>query len=650
MKQIVCLVVLVFTWAAGTGKNPQLILRIESPGKKTSISVVLKHLPDNRENAGSLFFRVDCLGKRAVNDSPLGITRDDAAFVTGLQLVSRPEVKQIEETYRLFAGKCSTVHNHAAESVLRFKNSGGRQLEVVLRAYDDGVAFRYRFPESDAGIFRVLDENTAFSVPGSGKAWIHPYDFNSRKKPSYEQPCEKEIPVGSPSPNEWGWAYPMLFNINGLWMMITEAVMDGTWCGTHLQMTTEGAYKVTLAEKDEVVLPDDPAPVHSLPWSSPWRVIMVGDNPATIVESNIVQNLNEPCRMNDTGWIKPGRASWSWWSEGGSPRNYAKLTEYVDFTARMGWEYLLVDAGWPEMKGGTIEEVIRYANSRNVGIWLWYHSGAGVPKDSVSVRNLMSVPEARRAEFSRLRALGVKGVKVDFFDTDKQGVVKLYKEILGDAAENQILVNFHGASLPRGMERTYPNLLTVEAVRGAEGLGRQERCDEAPAFNTILPFTRNVVGPMDYTPVTFSNKVRQGTEALQHTSYAFQLALSVIFQSGIQDFADNYRSYEALPELPLEFLKKVPAGWDETRLVAGYPGDFVVMARRKGSTWYVAGINGKDELRNLIFTLPFKTGNKKLNLITDGDERTSFSRVTLPASAALSVKVLPYGGFAGTLE
>jgi hypothetical protein len=378
----------------------------------------------------------------------------------------------------------------------------------------------------------------------------------------------------------------------------------------------------------------------------------VGEELATIVETNMVQSLNEPCALKDVNWIKPGRCSWSWWSDGGSPRSYEKQIKYVDFTAQMGWEYMLIDAGWPEMKGGTVEEVINYANKKKVGVWLWYYSGAGIANDAVTVRNVMAIPAEREKEFAKLQKWGVKGVKVDFFDTDKQGVVKLYKEILRDAARHHVLVNFHGASLPRGLERTYPNLMTTEAIKGAEGLGMQDRCDKAPGFNAVVPFTRNVVGSMDYTPVTFSNKIRQGVEAFRRTTVAHQLALAVVFESGVQNFADKAESYSALPEKPLQFMKSVPTAWDESRLVAGYPGDYAVFARRSGNTWYLAGINGKAEERTITIKLPFLPAAVELDCIVDGTDINQFGYETIKRDKdnSFTIRMAGNGGFASILR
>ena len=652
MKKLIVVLALI-TGLASPGFSRPLKgkFTLQSPDKKITVTLTNNEIVDGK-SAVKLSYSISCNGKQAIQPSTLGIDRADQQFSENLEFVSASPVKRIDERYSLKAGKRLAIHNLANEQVFTFQNRNKEQVELIFRAYNDGVAFRYCFPGQSTTPRKVLGEATTFAVPDGGKAWIHPYDWNSRLKPSYEQYCENEIPVGSGSPNPKGWAYPMLFHTNELWMMITEAVLDGTYCGTHIQTTDTKKYKVVFAEKEEVILPDDPEPVSTLPWSTPWRVIVVAEDLARIVETNMVQNLNEPCALKDISWIKPGRASWSWWSDGGSPRSYEKQLKYVDFTAEMGWEYMLIDAGWPEMKGGTVEEVINYATKKGVGVWLWYYSGSSLRKDTVTIRNVMSISSERKKEFAKLEKWGVKGVKVDFFDSDKQGVVKLYKEILQDAAEHHVLVNFHGASLPRGLERTYPNLMTTEAIKGAEGFGMQERCDRAASFNATIPFTRNVVGSMDYTPVTFSNKIRQGVEAFRRTTMAHQLALAVVFESGVQNFADKAESYQALPEKPLQFMKSVPTVWDETRLVAGYPGDFVVMARRSGNSWYLAGINGKAEAKSITIKLPFLPSVKQLDCIVDGPDLNSFGYklITKDSQNNFTVKLQANGGFAAVIN
>lgn len=621
---------------------------VSSPDGNVTITVLNQKGTDGEGKA--LSYYVTFQGKEVIQSSPLGLNREDQQFSEDLRFISEKEPLLIDQKYALKAGKQLECHDHAYEQVLTFKNEKGSQVQLILRAYNDGVAFCYRFPEKSDELHKIMDEKTGFQLATQGKAWIHPYDWNSRLKPSYEQYCKNEIPIGTDSPYKQGWAYPMLFNTNDSWVMITEAGMDGTYCATHIHSTKEGLYKVHFAEKEEVIIPDDPEPVSVLPWTTPWRVIIVGNELADIVSTTLVQNLNPPCAVADVSWIKPGRSSWSWWSNGGSVRDYKTQIAYVDFTAKMGWEYMLIDAGWQNMQGGTMEDVVRYANTKNVGVWLWYHSGAGMQKDTINLRNAMSVPEARRAEFKRIKELGVKGVKIDFFDTDKQAIVKLYKEILEDAAEHHILINFHGASLPRGLERTYPHLMTTEAIKGAEGFGRQDPCDRAAWHNTTVPFTRNVVGSMDYTPVTFSDKVRQGVPAKNKTTYAHQLALSVVFESGVQNFADKRESYESLPETPMNFMKNIPTAWDETKLIDGYPGDYVIMGRRKGNIWYIGGINGKEENRKLTVDLSFLPKGKTVRLITDGKERTMFAIDEAKTDTPLSIEVLPNGGFTAVIE
>lgn len=622
-----------------------------SPWKLTSpdgkITVKLNIGPSAIEK---LLYTVSLNGKMVLQPSPLGIDREDQQFGPDLTFVSSTEPALIDEHYQLKSGKRLLCRNYANERLLTFRNAAGKEVQLIWRAYNDGIAFRYRFAEQDTKLYKVIKEHTGFRLPTDGRAWIHPYDWNSRLKPSYEQYCQSNIAIGTDSPNPKGWAYPMLAKTGSAWIMITEAVLDGTYCATHLQSTGDGLYTVNFAEEEEVALAGSPEPTSSMPWQTPWRVIVLGDSLSDIVETNMVQHLNPPSVVANDAWIQPGRASWSWWSNGGSPKVFSVQKQYVDFSADMGWEYILIDAGWPLMTGGTMEDVVHYARSKGIGVWLWYHSGSGQPMDTLNYRNLMSDQHARRTEFARLQKLGVKGIKVDFFDSDKQGVVKRYPEILADAAKYEIMVNFHGATLPRGLERTYPNLMTTEAIKGAEGFGRQESCDRAPAHNATIPFTRNVVGSMDYTPVTFSNKIRQGVEAFNRTSFAHQLALAVVFESGVQCFADKSESNAALPEAPRNFLKHVPTAWDETKLLDGFPGDFVIMARRKGDTWYIAGINGKNEKCSFSFSLPFIRGHKTLEIIKDGSERTSFAMDKLESDGKIQVDVLPYGGFTATVK
>ena len=614
---------------------------LSSPDKKVTLTV-------KKENNGTLSYTVYCGKNIAIEPSRLGLIMDEKSIGDNAEFISESKSKEIKVNYSLKVGKQLSTTDHCMEKTLSFKDKSGLTFDIVMRAYNDGAAFRYAFTGKDNKIHTIQNELTEFAVPTNGKAWIFPYMLNDRQRTCYEEYAECEIPIRSKALSKQGWAFPMLFNTNGLWMLITEAEIDGNYPATHVDNSgKDNAYKIRFPEKEEAVYPNDKSePASTLPWKSPWRSIIVGKDLNTIFSSQMVTHLNPRSVIEDQSWIKAGRSSWSWWSEK-KPRSYKRQTKYADLSKEMTWEYILVDDGWTEMKdGGTMEDVVKYANNSGVNVWLWYASGAGKESDPAMI---MIDPDLRKKEMKRISQLGVKGVKIDFFDTDKQRVMKLYIDILKDAIDNRLMVNFHGSTLPRGLERTYPNLMSMEAVKGAENLGRQEQCDAAPAHNTVLPFTRNVVGPMDYTPVTFSikNPKRNG---VPRTSYAHQVALSVVFESGFQCFADKEQVYHSLPDKPKEFLKKVPCAWDESRLVSGYPGDHVIVLRRKGDQWYIAGISGKREKRKLSFTLPDEFRNKKLVLITDGANGTSFGNKTITVNGTVTVDLLEDGGFAGILQ
>lgn len=607
---------------------------VASPDKKIKVTI--------SATDGRLHYTVAYDKKVAIESSTLGIVRDDQEFSNKLKFISKTE-SVIDENYTLKVGKHLECKSKANEVTLTFENASGEEMNLLFRAYNNGMAFRYHFPKKDAAPKKIMKEETGFAINAKAKAWIQPYDMNIRKKPCYEAFYENGITVGSPSPNPAGWAFPALFNIDNLWVLITEAGLDETYPGTHLEdKEGKGVYTIRFPEKEEVTSDADPEPVSTLPWTTPWRAAVIGPSLSAILESTLVTDLCPPSIVDDASWVKPGRSSWSWWSDGSTPKDFEAQKRYIDFTADMSWEYVLIDAGWPQMKNGNMEDLIKYANSKNVGIVLWYHSGMGREKDTLSYANVMAFPVERKKEFQKIQAWGAKGVKVDFFDSDKQPVIQRYMDILRDAAEYKIMVNFHGSTLPRGWERTYPHLVSMESVKGAEGAGRQEFCDRAPTHNTILPFTRNVVGPMDYTPVTFTNK----REAIRRTSFAHELALAVVFESGVFHFADNMKSYESLPGAAKSFLRQVPTAWDETKFVAGVPGQYVVLARRKGNEWYIAGINGRESDQEISFDLSFLKGETEMQLVTDGENAKSFSSMAMKAlKKENKVTLPPYGGF-----
>ncbi len=662
-----------------------LRLSLAAPGRAADYPAAQKRL----------YYEVNWQGRHVLPPSPLGLvcSRDQgsltpdprsptpaltADFVDGLTFVSATGTETIDEAYTLPHGKSSRGGKRFKEKVVTFRNADGVLIQVVLRACDEGVAFRYQFPgigDQGSGVrdptpgprpltpeFTVRSEATGFRLPEGGKVWAHPYDVPGQYTPAYETYWANGVTVGTASPLKTGWAFPLLFRTedSSHWGLITEAGLDGTYCGSHL--TVKGAatrslapdprslvYRIQFPDPNEGNGVGDSQPSSTLPWVMPWRVIILGKSLETVVASTMVTDLSAPCALKDTNWIKPGRASWSWLSDHDSPQDCTKLKAFVDLAAQMGWEYSLVDANWNIMKNGTIHDLIAYANSKGVGLLLWYNSGGPHNTVTEQPRGTMDLRDVRRFEFERLRKWGIKGVKVDFLQSDKQDLMRLYLDILKDAADYQLMVDFHGCTLPRGWSRTYPNLMSMEAVRGAECYSFDRAYpQQAPVHNVIQAFTRNVVGPMDYTPVMFADN------AFPHiTSYGHELALSVVFESGLLHFADAVKPYLDLPEAPKNFLKHVPAAWDATRFLAGEPGRFVILARRKGNDWYIGGINGRDVAEEVKVPLAFLgQGRYAMTLIQDGKTPRTFdtqSQVVEPSGTA-TVSLGAYGGFAAVLH
>ena len=592
----------------------------------------------------------------AVKPSPLGIAYNNEDFSSKLTLKGFSDPTVVKDAYSLKIGKKKEIEATGNEFTVAATNANGKEIQVRFRLYDDGLAFQYLL--QGEGEATVKAESTGFAIPTDGKAWIHPYDIpREYDAPSYETPCEVEIAVGTTAPSEErdGWAFPMLFNANNVWTLITEAGTEAfNYGGTHINPECpDGLYTVCFAGETESggLERCSNLPQVQLPFATNWRVIICGKDPATLVESSLVQTLNPPTPYTDLDWIKPGIAAWSWWSARQSPRDYDLMLSFIDMAAQFGWPYHLTDGGWPDMKNGNLEKLLTYAHAKNVDLWVWYDSGVRVHyHPELFKASVMYEPESRKNEMKRLSELGVKGVKIDFFNSDKPCVLKLYEEILKDAMEARLMVNFHGCTMPRGWERTYPNLMTMEAVMGEECYDfRPAYAEQTPALNTVIPFSRNVVGPADYTPLQFSNEYRRYRRI---TTVAHELALPILIESGTTHMVDHHSSLAAAPDYVKALLSELPTTWDETKLLAGYPGKEVVLARRSGSKWYIAGINGENAAKELTISLAPLSATGALNLISDGTTMQNFTQTAVQPTEGqtVTVKMLPYGGFAATLQ
>jgi len=571
----------------------------------------------------------------------LGLVRSDQEFWQDLRLIKTSKPRVIDEAYTAVHGKRSQCRNKGNEIIVLFENAQRSLLELVIRAYDDGLAFRYRFPGGHDSLI-VKEEMTAYTVEPGTARWLE--KWNTANEGLYQAMTNDSV--------RQDWCYPALFQVPGTdkWFLIHEAGLDGTYCGSKLSNVAAGStYKITFPDPRDGRGLGASAPSIRLPWQSPWRVVIAGGL-ADIVGSTLVEDVSPPSVLPKTDWIKPGIASWNYWSHNHGTKDYQVVCAFADLAARMNWPYTLFDWEWDAMSnGGTLADAAKYALSKGVRPLIWYNSGGPHTYVMATPRDRMLTHENREMEFRKLRDLGFAGVKVDFFESEKQDMIRYYLGILADAAAAQMMVYFHGCLVPRGWSRTYPNLMTCEAVRGAEWYNNgPDFTLTAPAHNCMLPFTRNVVGPMDYTPVTFTN-----SQFPHVTSYGHELALSVVFESGLQHFADRPEGYDGLPNAARQFLMTVPNAWDDTKLLGGYPGQDVVMARRKGDGWWLGGINGT--LREKTETLRFDflpAGIKyRLTLIADGehDRALATSYQVVDSSSESKVKMLRRGGFAAML-
>ncbi len=643
---------------AGAGGGPpdtETTWTIISPGDVVRATVELadKGGMSGYPAGARLYYTVQAGGPEAhttvLEDSPLGITRLDQGFVDGLALATAGPTTVVDETYTMLTGKKSSIRHHAYERVLTF-SAGTSQVELVLRAYDGGFAFRYRFPETDSTARTVTGETTGFKIPANSRGWLLPYDSAGEYTPAYESYWRHDVAVGTQSPTGPGWCLPALFRTpSNHWVLLHDTDVNGSYFAAHLAAAApNNVYRIDMPEANEAESQGEVNPSSTLPWATAWRMVATGSL-KTVFESTMATDLAAPSTITDTSWIRPGRASWSWWTADSNPTSYNANTPFIDLAQTMTWEYSLIDHGWHQMgNGGTWQELVSYAAERNVGLMVWYNSGGDHNIVSLTPRDRMDNASTRRSELDTISQAGIKGIKVDFFHSDKPWTMGYYADILRDAAERELLVNFHGSTIPRGWQRTYPNLMTTEAVRGAEWYKYESGYPaDAARRNTMLAFTRNVVASMDYTPVTFTNHNNPHL-----TTYGHELALSIVFESGIQHFADRVSGYTSLAAGPRTFLSQVPVTWDETRFVEGAPGEYIVVARRKGTTWYLAGIDGEAEARDLMLDLGFLgAGTFSAAVIADGNSDTTFSERTasVSAGAPFAISLRARGGFVATI-
>lgn len=635
MKRKLLIICLTFLcWITVFGEK----ISIKSPNNKVIITLFDLKNQISQEWALKVEYNLNGYISEIIPEISLGISRSDQDFSKNLKFLKKSKSVLINEKYSALLGKRAQCSNAANEVVIYFENPNNAKLNLIIRAYNDGVVFRYEFPDNK-GTYQVKDETTSYTIPDGTTRWLEKFDLSNEGL--YHKMNNDSI--------QQNWCYPALFNSkdSACWYLIHEADLNRSYCATKLSnIDNKSSYKVTLPDSGEGV--GEAQPTITLPWKSPWRVIIIGSL-KDIVESTLVDDVSTPSVISKTDWIKPGLVSWNYWSNNHGTKDFKVVCKFADLAAAMDWPYTLLDWEWDAMEnGGNVEDAAKYILSKGVKPLIWYNSSMFKWITSTPV-DRMKTHENRVEEFTWLKKHGFVGVKIDFFLSEKQFMIDYYQDILEDAAQFEMMVYFHGCLVPRGWARTYPHLMTYEGVRGAEWYNNNDQLTTtAPVHNSILPFTRNVVGSMDYTPVTFTNS--------QHphiTSYGHELALSVVFESGLQHMADRPEGYYQLPDAALTFLKEVPAAWDDTKLLDGYPGRDILIARRKLNKWFIGGLNSEDKEKSQSINLNFleNSGKYKLTLISDGTHDKEFSTkyTVVDKSSTLNVKLLRRGGFAAIL-
>lgn len=601
---------------------------------------------------GEVSYAVTYNGKQMLESSPLGMETNVGDFYRGLQLKEH-KVTALDTVYEQSRIKASRIHYRANELLCSFVNGEGKNVQITFRVSNNDVAFRYTLPrEQGKGSVTVNSERTGFRFPSQTTTFLCPQSDAmigwKRTKPSYEEEYKADAPMNERSGYGHGYTFPCLFKVgDDGWVLLSETGVDSRYCGSRLSDWDNGVYRIAFPMPEENNGNGTVSPAFALPGSTPWRTVTVGETLKPIVETTVPWDVVEP-RYTTTHDYKPGRGTWSWilWQDGSI--NYDDQVRYVDLAAAMGYEYVLIDNWWDNNIGrDRMEQFVKYARSKGVEVFLWYSSSGYWNDIEQSPVNRMDNSIARKQEMRWLQSLGVKGIKVDFFGGDKQETLRLYEEILSDADDHGLMVIFHGCTLPRGWERMYPNYVGSEAVLASENLVFDQHFCDNEAFNaTLHPFIRNAVGCMEFGGVFLNKRLNRGNDGgtIRRTTDIFQLATAVLFQNPIQNFALAPNNLTDAPQICLDFMKQVPTTWDETRFIDGYPGRYIVLARRHGNTWYIAAVNATAEPLKLKLDLPVLAGQEVSLYSDDKKMQPQLKLQKIKTDGSLQLTVQPQGG------
>ncbi|GEC71465.1 alpha-glucosidase [Flavobacterium flevense] len=619
-------------------------MSVSSPNGDLTVKVLIKD--------GTAFYSVTYKGGIVLEESPLGVITNAGDFTNNMNFVNSTTAK-VEETYNQTKIKQSKVNYNANTLNCVFSNAKQQKIAVLFQVSNNNIAFRYELPVwGDTKVCVVSEEKTGFKFPSTTTTFLspmmRPMTGFARTAPSYESGYEADAPLSKTTSSE-GYVFPGLFNLaNKAWILLSETGVSSLYTASHLSGYKNGIYTVEYPNPKQNNGFGSSGAQISLPGVTPWRTITVGETLKPIVETTIPFDVVKPLYKPSQEY-KMGRGSWSWivWQD--NSMNYEDQVKYIDLAAAMKFEYILIDAWWDDRIGyDKMKELIQYAKSKNVEVFLWYNSNGTVNDAFQTPLNKMNTAIARKNEMKWLKEAGVKGLKVDFFGGDKQETMKLYEDILSDANDYGLMIVFHGATLPRGWEKMYPNFVGSEAVVASEMLIFSQDVREKEAyFASLHPFIRNAVGSMEFGGVLLNKFLNKGNTKGQErlTTDAFQLATSVLFQNPVQMFGLTPNNLTDVPAFELDFLRKVPTTWDETVFIDGYPGKYTVVARRQEKKWYVAGVNAEKTAKVLKLKLPMLAGQTITMYNDKADKETYTTNLKVSKNGELSITIQPNGGF-----
>lgn len=632
MKKIIALSILTALPLAASAAT------LRSPDGRLTLNTALEN--------GRPVYSVSYDGKTILENSPLGFTANIGNFRSGLSLVGE-KTGTVAKSFDQDRIKRSHIDWNANSLTEEFRNEKGLKFSIEWQVGDNDLAFRYLIPvegdtrsiiiEKEASGYRFPDFTTTFLTPQSDAmiGW-------KRTKPSYEENYKADAPLTEKSQYGHGFTFPALFRVgdNG-WALLTETGVDGNFCASRLSDLHDGVFSIEYPMPEENNGNGSANPAMGLPGATPWRTITVGNSLKPIVETTIPWNLVEPLYAAKSE-VKPGRGTWSWLMWQDNSINMEDQKKYIDLAAAMGYENALIDNWWDTKIGKKgIEELVEYARSKGVNVMLWYSSSGWWNDIEQGPVNVMSRPIPRKKAMEWMNKIGVKGIKVDFFGGDKQETMRLYEDILSDANDYGISVIFHGCTMPRGWERMYPNYVGSEAVLASENLMfSQDFCDAEDFNATLHPFIRNAAGIMEYGGTVLNKRFSRGNDKgnTRRTSDAFQLALAILFQNPVQNFALAPNNLTDAPAEAIAFMKDVPTTWDETLFIDGYPGKYVVLARRHGDTWYIAGVSAEEKPLKLNLDLPMLQKGQEVTVWQENG-KTPLTAKTLKVKNPVKVPV-----------